>query len=153
MTAPPSQERKAREPIGSEFWAPEHDTETVAGYISRIGKSTYGEFIELAPVLQYGGRVKPGRYGSINVGLNSWLQKLVKPSDVGKFIVITYRGKVPTPSGKMRTFDVYDSTRDELRRFAELIERGESPEIFPPTYKDMREKESHAVKTEDDLPF
>ena len=148
-----TQGRKAREPLGAEFWSPKDAGETIAGRISQIGTGHFGKFAELSPVLVFGGRVKPGRFGSLRVGLNSWLDKLVGPADVGKLVIVTYRGKRPTPAGNMRTFDVYDSEAAELREYAARIERGESPEVPAPTGHDPRDDERRAKDIEDELPF
>lgn len=101
----------ARPEIKAEFWAPKAPSETVVGIVEGFSDSRHGTYITLRPVIHYPAQGEPKGYGSVLVGLNSWLAKVVNPSaHTGKPVAIVFKGTTPTPSGAMRTYDVYTLT-------------------------------------------
>lgn len=138
----PREGSKPVEPIMSEFWKPEVAGEVLMGKLIRIKPTRFEkDNADFEPAIIVGaGNVPPQVYGSMSVSINTWLAKLIRSQQVGKYIAIGYKGTETTPNGEMRTFAVYEISEQEYREIAL-----QGSKAVP---RSAVEDESH-----DDLPF
>lgn len=142
-----------REKVGSEFWTPKAIGEAVVGRIADFQRRNFGQkerqSFALTPVIVYEKDAEPAGYVDIRVGLNSWLEKLIRPAtDAGKFVGIVYLGTVPTPAGDMRKFQVRDVSESKFTALLEAVSPGLGVQRLP-----AEPSEAVAAIEEDDLPF
>ena len=98
----------AKKTAKAEYWKPKKKGETIMGIVSRFGDSHFGRFVVLSPVILYPDTGEPSGFLSLAVGINSWLEKVVKGEHTGTPLAIRYVGPEKTPKGYMRTFEVFE---------------------------------------------
>ena len=105
-TKPEDAERQKK--ISAEFWKPVTKGEVLTGRLKEISGSFFGRYLYITPAVIYPKEGEPQGYGSMGVGVNSWLEKLVTDEHVGVCLAIAFQGLQSTPQGKMRKFSVYE---------------------------------------------
>ena len=121
----PKDGREPREAVLASFWKPAAKGDTLIGTITSMGKTQFGLALTLSPVVLIPASGDARSYGSLNVGVNTWLSKLVNDNMKGQTIVVRYTGAQDTPQGKMRTYDVYDSSDTEFKEWIKKAVAGD----------------------------
>lgn len=142
---------------GGEFWKPQTKGEVILGRVADIHPGMYDDQVmSMSPVLLYPADGGPAKgYGSLNVGVNSWLDKLVDRSHIGKFIAIGYKGKRETKAGKQRVFAVYAIPEARVK---EAFKQADAEELLTAPAKSVSAgpgmpEGSELYEEDDELPF
>jgi len=130
-------EATQQDKVAAEFWKPQERGDVLTGFLKSIPDGSFGRFLHFSPAVIYPKEGKPEGYGSLSVGLNSWLEKLVADEHISSYLAIGFQGNRSTPQGKMRTFSVYaiplEAWTTEIERdipgFLDAVAEGKPPAI------------------------